>query len=372
MYALDLQTMLSAGLFALTAMLLLGAVRAGQTLLGRMLALASIASICVANYAMLASYKGEKSWETQWAGPIERRAIQRRGSFEYVDKEDPSDGGGSPGGNARAAAAGSAGSDSAGGATGGGGSTASRAAPGLLSRLGLAAEAANADLVPEARRDCPDCPEMVVVQPGFLHMGAANGDRDALDAERPRRVIKVSRAFAIGRREVTVGEYMAFVRATNRPAPRCETGRSSAAGLTSAIDCVNYRDAVDYIGWLNTTTNRGYRLPTEAEWEWAARGGSSDRFVTGPVLRQPLGANGFGLTGIHGGVAEIVAGCWSDTLREVPGDAARATRKGDCGQRVVRDAGADEAEALRRLSARRSIGLREARHNVGFRVARDL
>jgi formylglycine-generating enzyme required for sulfatase activity len=103
----------------------------------------------------------------------------------------------------------------------------------------------------------------------------------------------------------------------------------------------------------------------------AARGGSSERFVTGPELK-PVGVNGFGLSGIHGGVAEIVAGCWSATLREVPGDAAEATRRGNCALRVVRDGTAGEPDTSRRLSARRSIGAREALDHVGFRVARDL
>lgn len=356
---------LSLALFAVTALSLLGAYHFGQSAAGRVLAIASIATVCAANYAMLKSYQGEKSWESQWAGPIERRNVQRRGGFEYVDKDEPGDNadGSAAGGQAATSGSGGAGSDGPAGAN----SVASRQFAGLFSRLGLAAQAG---LQREVLRDCQDCPDMVVVEPGFLQMGAAPGDADALPTELPRRLIKVSRPFAIGRSEVTVSQYMAFANSTGRAAPSC-AGLGDRRDTRAPVACVGWGDASAYAAWLAATTGRPYRLPTEAEWEWAARGGSADRFTTGAALARRA-TNGFGLAGVHGGVAELVQGCWSDTLGQVPADSREATRSGDCNRRVMRDAGSGEADILARLSARRPIGREELQAYVGFRIARDL
>jgi formylglycine-generating enzyme required for sulfatase activity len=82
--------------------------------------------------------------------------------------------------------------------------------------------------------------------------------------------------------------------------------------------------------------------------------------------------NEFGLTQVHGSVAEMVAGCWNDTLRGLSGDARRFGRFGDCRRRVLRDAAATEPSTLKRVSVRRPILADDRRPQVGFRIARDL
>ena len=374
---IDSVSLLALSLFGLTAVLLLAATRFGQTRTGRILALAAIGTVIGADHFMMQSYRGEKEFITQHAGPIERRVIQRRGSFEYVDKEDgsASDGGGGSGSSAASATgSGSADGGSEGGTGNGSGSTgsgagSSRGAPSrfsqLLDKLMPAAFAARRN--GDAARDCEHCPEMVVVAPGYFRMGAAPGDADAQASEYPSRMVRVTAVFAIGRSEITVAQYMAFASATGRSVPDCVAGRSGNPRAPAA--CVSWRDAVDYVAWLNAMTGRTYRLPSEAEWEWAARGGSAGRYFTADVPAKAV-VNAFGLANIHGGVAEIVVACWTETLGQ--GLGRPSSRPGTCRQRVLRDAGDGEPRVLSRLSARRAIDIDERRPQVGFRVARDL
>ena len=133
---------------------------------------------------------------------------------------------------------------------------------------------------------------------------------------------------------------------------------------------------------------KSFRLPSEAEWTYAARGGASTRYALGDEIpngdahieqrrpqRMAVGtypANGYGLRDVHGSVAEMVADCWVDTLRATPSDASQWNRRGDCTRRVLKDAHAGEAETMSRLSARRPVPIDEARIGVGFRVMRQL
>lgn len=369
---IDSVSLLALGLFVLTAVLLLAATHFGQTRAGRILALSAIAAVIGADHFMMETYRGEKEFITQHAGPIERRVIHRRGSFEYVDKDDGSasdGGGGGSGTTASAAGTGNADGASQGGTENASGNTGSGAGSGqsapsrlsqFLDKVMPAAIAARRNGA--AASDCEHCPEMVVVAPGYFRMGAASADADAQASEYPSRMVRVTTAFAIGRSEITVAQYMAFVRATGRSVPDCVAGRSG--NPRAPVECVSWRDAVDYIAWLNAMTGRAYRLPSEVEWEWAARGGSAGRYVTADVPAKAA-VNGFGLANIHGGVAEIVAACWTQTLRQ-------SSRPGTCGQRALRDGGDDEPRVLSRLSARRAIDIDARRPQVGFRVARDL
>lgn len=373
---LDEVTLLALSLFGSTALLLMAAYWFGQTRTGRVMALSSIATVCGANYAMMLSYQGEKELFYERAGPIERRAIQRRGSFEYVDREDGGGAAGGSNGSEQTASAGGTAADEGGaGGEDAQGSGASRGASGLLARLfsqlSTAGFAQQSRLRPKMTiQDCDDCPEMVIVEPGYFRMGAAAGDSDAQPSEHPQRMVKVSRRFAIGRTEVTVAQYAAFAKATGRVAPACDAPRTAPLP-DDATGCVTWHDAVAYAAWLNTITGRSYRLPTEVEWEWAARGGSEGRYISGHVP-SPQGINGYGLLNVHGGVAEIVDDCWAETLASAQSDASRPNRAGDCRRRVLRDAGSNEPAILARLSARRPFGLYEQRHSVGFRIARDL
>ncbi|MFD2181414.1 SUMF1/EgtB/PvdO family nonheme iron enzyme [Rhodoplanes azumiensis] len=277
--------------------------------------------------------------------------------------------------------------------------------------------------------DCPGCPEMIVVPPGRFGMGSPDTEPQRTANEGPVQVVTIARPVAVGRSEVTVDQYAAFVTATGRPtASACYTledgnveeraGRSwRDPGFAQAGDhpvvCVGWHDAAAYAAWLSQQTGRAYRLPSEAEWEYAARGvtaaGPAPRYHfgddaaamcgyanaadltlrnalagRGPTLFVPCrddavytapagryAPNAFGLFDMHGNAAEWAADCWNDGHAARPGD-GRARTDGDCSRRVVRGGSwVDDARRLR--AAARIMNKPDDRSAiVGFRVVRDL
>ena len=163
-------------------------------------------------------------------------------------------------------------------------------------------------------RDCQACPEMVMMPPGVFAMGTNFGPAP----EKPQMRKRVERPFALGRTEVTRRQWKLCARADacrDIPGPADDV---PAAGLS-------YFDANDYAKWLSRYTGRPYRLPSEAEWEYAARGGRDLRHPTGPIMQpkaanydRPDGApltvasypaNDFGLHDLAGNVWEWVMDC---------------------------------------------------------------
>ena len=118
-----------------------------------------------------------------------------------------------------------------------------------------------------ASRSGGEGPEMVVIPAGSFHMGdvQGGGDKD----EVPVRTVKIQKPFAVGRYEVTFEEYDQFAKAANR---QLSSDEGWGRGRRPVIN-VSWQDAVEYAKWLSEQTGRRYRLPTEAEWEYAARGG---------------------------------------------------------------------------------------------------
>ena len=123
----------------------------------------------------------------------------------------------------------------------------------------------------ETFQDCSDCPELVVVPPGQFLMGSPEDEPYRYDNEGPRHEVAIPRTFALGKYEVTREEFAAFVRSTGLdwPAPDySQTDRDPAVN-------VSWNWAKQYVEWLSEQTGHAYRLPTEAEWEYALRAGTT-------------------------------------------------------------------------------------------------
>jgi formylglycine-generating enzyme required for sulfatase activity len=249
-----------------------------------------------------------------------------------------------------------------------------------------AGSSAQAPTVPEPGetfRDCADCTEMVVVPEGEFNMGSG----DSVN-EKPEHRVVIANPFAIGRREITFTEWDACVRAGGckyEPSDR-GWGRDNRPVIN-----VSWDDAKAFVAWLSQKTGKKYRLPTEAEWEYAARAGTTSPFWWGRMagtdhancedcssksLRQtaPTGTfrpNGFGLYDTSGNAAEWVEDCWNENYRGAPTDGSAWTT-GQCGERVLRG-GSFASKATFVRSASRFRYDEDVRYYAnGFRVARDL
>ena len=287
-------------------------------------------------------------------------------------------------------------------------------------------------------RDCRDCPTMVPIPGGTFVMGTDPADplHDALEG--PTRSVAVHR-FAAGRLDVTRSEWAAFVRTTHRPiAKGCQwTGKKGRdadkfaswddlgfeQSASDPVVCVSWNDARDYARWLSRRTGKRYRLLSEAEWEYAARAGTTAAYYWGSgashdyanhgtdkccggaaqgsdrwIWTSPGGAfpaNRFGLYDMSGNVLQWVEDCFSPSYAGLPvdgsafttarlivasGDLAELAGTSTCSYRVVR--GGDWGDQSRWIrTASRSFapppgpgpGINAYRSGgVGFRVARDL
>ena len=231
-------------------------------------------------------------------------------------------------------------------------------------------------------RDCANCPDLVVAPAGEFDMGS-----DEFDTEQPAHSVVIAKPFAIGRGEVTFAQWDACVAdgacAGWRPDDRGQ-GRND-----TPVSEVSWSDAHRFLDWLSRKSGRAYRLPSEAEWEYAARGGVATRFwwgdeagtghancrgCGGPGQPTPVGsypANGFGLVDTAGNVAEWVEDCWTDSYLGAPRDGAVA-EDGPCKQRVVRGGSFDAGPRYVRSASRFLYDAELRYYTNGFRVARNL
>ena len=238
-------------------------------------------------------------------------------------------------------------------------------------------------------RDCPTCPELVVVPSGRFRMGCVSG-RDCRDAEQPVHEVDVP-LFALGVYEVTFEEYDRFVQATGHRRP---TDRGWGRGGRPVID-VSWEDAEAYVAWLSRETGEAYRLPSESEWEYAARAGTTTRYSWGQDVGRnrancagcggrwddanrtaPAGsfaANGWGLHDMHGNVWEWVADCWHENYARAPRDGTAWTSGGNCSRRVLRGGSWSRSPVYLRSAYRNNhdAGARYV-NSGGFRVSRTL
>ena len=151
---------------------------------------------------------------------------------------------------------------------------------------------------------------------------------------------------------------------------------------------VSWNDAQAYVRWLSESTGAAYRLPSESEWEYAARAGTTTPFHTGSTISTdqanyggnrgsttPAGTfalNAFGLYDMHGNVWEWVEDCWHDDYGGAPSDGTAWTRGGDCGRRVLRGGSWDSVPRYLRSANRTGYTTGYRLGLAGFRVSRTL
>ncbi len=235
-------------------------------------------------------------------------------------------------------------------------------------------------------RDCPECPEMVVVPAGRFTMGStwpAEPNRDS--DEGPTHEVNI-RSFALGKYEVTFAEYESCVQdgvCSYRP-DDAGWGRDYRPVLNMA-----WNDAQSYVTWLSRKSRKSYRLPSESEWEYAARAGTTTPYSFGRTITpqqanfgrnvgktSPVGSypsNGWGLHDMHGNVWEWVEDCSHQSYEGAPRDgSAWTTGNTLCGQRVLRGGSWYDVPRLLRAANRSWVYSSVRVDEHGFRVARTL
>lgn len=285
----------------------------------------------------------------------------------------------------------------------------------------------------DALRDGGRGPQMKVVPHGGFQMGAGPTEPGASDAERPSHYVRFERGFAMAMTEVTVADFARFVKAANARPRATRRGhsivydeRSGNFIRRSGVDWqsdydggralgnqpvmhVSVRDAEAYASWLSEQTGRSYRLPSEAEFEYAMRGGTSGRYPWGdagvppddsgnftggndvsPTGRRwanafvgfgdgywgpaPVGSfkpNAWGLHDMAGNLSEWVADCWHASYRRAPTDGAAWFNPG-CRARVIRGGNWANAPEQTRAAWRQSQDSDTTSGRIGFRLVRGI
>lgn len=272
-------------------------------------------------------------------------------------------------------------------------------------------------------RECKAfCPEMVVIQPGIFTIGSPPGEVGRGTDESPQKLVTIQYALAVGKYPVTRGEFSAFVHDSGRKVGPCEHWDGKSFRVQEGVNwgnafhqtdrhpvvCVNWDDSQAHVQWLSTKTGRRYRLLSEAEWEYAARAGTTTAWYWGDseadqsryanaadvsakaqgvavagfvscddkyAYTSPVGsfvANSFGLYDMGGNVGEWVKDCYHDSYSEAPTDGSPVET---CIQkfhnaRVMRGGGWNAIPAWVR-SASRDVEVPSLRSDsFGLRVAR--
>jgi formylglycine-generating enzyme required for sulfatase activity len=274
-------------------------------------------------------------------------------------------------------------------------------------------------------KDCSLCPDMIVLPTGEFMMGSPAGENGHTDMEGLPRRLTMSKRIAIGKLEVTVEQVSAFMADTgmnvggscqpiidpSRTAPTW--GQPSVSMLSPGYDvtqshpavCISWHEAQSYVAWLQRRSGKPYRLPTEAEWEYAARAGTTTRYSFGDDETSlcgyarfadlgsqfgwgdgcrsnvvsygttPVGAlkpNPWGIFDMHGNAWEWVEDCWTPNPEEMSSDGSAFSRPGSCEIGVIR--GGSFAAGSRRVRSAIRHPVRTTKHlyNIGLRVALSL
>ena len=264
-----------------------------------------------------------------------------------------------------------------------------------------APQAAPGSLTPgTVLRDCADTPQLVVIPGGGFRMGDVLGN--GYDYERPVHTVRIE-GFLIGRYEVTVAEWMACVQAGACPG----AGAAQDPTPSHPIAMVSWDEAQQYVAWLTRRSGRAYRLPSEAEWEYAARAGSDNQYTWGNTETSiclhanvldisghqanpgwtwwigcddgypraaPVGSfppNDWGVYDMIGNVWEWVADCWHGNYDGAPGNGAPWVEDA-CPKHVNRGGGWGNHPRTTRISTRDGDIHSAHSDGLGFRVARSI
>ncbi|MEM7053967.1 MAG: formylglycine-generating enzyme family protein [Pseudomonadota bacterium] len=275
-------------------------------------------------------------------------------------------------------------------------------------------------------------PVMIVVPTGSFVMGSPENEDERVNNEGPQFRVNFERGFALSRTEISVAQFRQFIAETGYTTDAERKGRSrvyrQASGRTDAqngitwqndylgdeaedelpVIHVSFNDAQAYVDWLTRRTGRSYRLPSEAEFEYALRAesttpywwgeespqqptenvtGDGDEFTDqrswtnafrryndgfwGPAPVASLMANPFGLFDMGGNVMEWIEDCWHDSYVRAPNDGSAWVNPG-CNRRMIRGASWSSTPAMSRSAYRLSSALDDTDPRLGFRVARDL
>ena len=238
------------------------------------------------------------------------------------------------------------------------------------------ATTAKAAAGPEVK-DCAACPPLIALPAGSFTMGSNTSD----PSERPAHKVTIAEPFAIGKYEVTVEQWNA-----------CAGCQRSTQPANAPVRDVSWDDAQQYLKWLSGASGKAYRLPTEAEWEYAARGGTAtaywwgDKMATGkgnckdcgppwqagaPANVGSFAANPFGLYDMNGSVWEWVADCWHNSFKDAPAD-GRAWDAPQCTVRVIRGGSWREGATYMLSTTRFKYDASVRNGQNGFRVARGM
>ena len=273
-------------------------------------------------------------------------------------------------------------------------------------------------------KDCPDCPEMVPLPAGEFLMGSPKSEEGRVENEDPQHKVTIPAPFAVGRTHVTRDQFAKFVKATGHKAEGgCYTWAGGefkydkhaswrSPGFEQSGDhpavCLNWHDATAYVAWLAKTTGQSYRLLSEAEAEYSARGvtkatpqpryffGDAESDLckyangadetakakfssmtaapckdgytfTAPVMS--FKPNAFGLYDVHGNAWIWTQDCWVDNYKDAPDDGSARTTQG-CGVRVLRGGSwSGDPQDLRAANRSRSVTSFHFLY-AGFRLAR--